>query len=335
MHKPLKLKYLVSFYRKGRWYHYVRKGKMRIRINGDVDTAQFAEEYAAARRLIEGDPAPVKAADGSVGWLAQSYLASDDYQSLAERTQMSYRRELDRLQPIARFPVDDIKRRHLKAIKDTLKDKPRMARMFAQVCSVLWRWGIRELDLEIENPARMMASKSSSNSDRPWTPEEQEQFEASNPPQWLMTAYMLAKYTGARRGDIVAIKGNDRQNGFIRVQGQKTGNEVWVPEHPALTSYLDALGASFYLVTHRKGPFKPETVSRTLRAHLVASGMPDDLVLHGLRHTAGKALAEAGCTDHEIAAVLGHKTLQMVQHYTKKAEQKRLSSAAIVKLTRG
>ncbi|MEQ8822782.1 MAG: tyrosine-type recombinase/integrase [Filomicrobium sp.] len=334
MPKRLKLKYLQSVYRKGRWYHYVRRGKTQIRIHGETDSAQFAEEYAAARRLVEYDPKPLKAADGSVAWLAQSYLASDDFHSLAQRTQMSYRREIDRLKPISRFPIEDIKRRHLKAIKDTLQDKPRMARMFAQVCSILWRWGIRELDLEVENPARMMASKSSSKSFRPWTPEEQAQFEASNPPLWLMTAYKLAKYTGARRGDIVAIKGNDRQNGFIRVQGQKTGNEVWVPEHPELTAYLDALGAQFYLVSHAKGPFKPETVSRALRAHLVASGMPDDLVLHGLRHTAGKALAEAGCSPNEIAAVLGHKTLQMVQHYTKKAEQKRLSSAAIVKLTK-
>jgi integrase len=56
---------------------------------------------------------------------------------------------------------------------------------------------------------------------------------------------------------------------------------------------------------------------------------------HGLRHTAGKALAEAGCTEHQIAAVLGHRTLAMVQHYTRAARQKRLSTAAIGKLERG
>ncbi|RBO52680.1 hypothetical protein DSD19_13315 [Rhodovulum sp. BSW8] len=47
-----------------------------------------------------------------------------------------------------------------------------------------------------------------------------------------------------------------------------------------------------------------------------------------LPHTAAMQLAEAGCSDSEIAAVTGHRTLQMVQKYRAGANQRRLSRQA-------
>src|SRR3546814_8803899 len=47
-----------------------------------------------------------------------------------------------------------------------------------------------------------------------------------------------------------------------------------------------------------------------------------------------KNLAEAGCREHKIAAITGHRTLAMVAKYTRAANQKRMSKAAIRKLER-
>ncbi|WP_249204563.1 tyrosine-type recombinase/integrase [Acetobacter thailandicus] len=44
---------------------------------------------------------------------------------------------------------------------------------------------------------------------------------------------------------------------------------------------------------------------------------------HGLRKTAGRRLAEAGCTPHQIAAILGHKTLAEVMRYTRSLNRKK------------
>jgi integrase len=52
----------------------------------------------------------------------------------------------------------------------------------------------------------------------------------------------------------------------------------------------------------------------------------------GLRKTAARKLAEAGCSEEEIKSVTGHTTSQMVSHYTKQASKRKLSSAAIHKL---
>jgi integrase len=60
--------------------------------------------------------------------------------------------------------------------------------------------------------------------------------------------------------------------------------------------------------------------------------MRDGLNVHGLRKLAATALAEAGCTPHEIAAVTGHKSLAMVELYTRSAAQERLALTAIGRL---
>jgi len=65
---------------------------------------------------------------------------------------------------------------------------------------------------------------------------------------------------------------------------------------------------------------------------ITAAKLPDDCVLHGLRKTAARRLAEADCSAHEITCVTGHTTTRMVEHYTKTADRKRGASAAILKL---
>jgi integrase len=58
------------------------------------------------------------------------------------------------------------------------------------------------------------------------------------------------------------------------------------------------------------------------------------LSFHGLRHTVGTKLAESGCDAQTIAAVLGHKTTAMAEHYSRHANRGRLARAAVAKLER-
>jgi hypothetical protein len=43
-------------------------------------------------------------------------------------------------------------------------------------------------------------------------------------------------------------------------------------------------------------------------------------------------LANEGSSAHEIAAITGHRTLAMVQHYTKGVNQRRLADVAMLRL---
>ncbi len=47
------------------------------------------------------------------------------------------------------------------------------------------------------------------------------------------------------------------------------------------------------------------------------------LTLKGLRHTVATILAEMGYDDRTIADALGHRTLNMAQHYLRRADRTR------------
>ena len=56
------------------------------------------------------------------------------------------------------------------------------------------------------------------------------------------------------------------------------------------------------------------------------------LSFHGLRHTLGTALAEAGCDPPTIASVLGQATTQMAEHYSRHANRRHHAAAAIERI---
>jgi len=145
---------------------------------------------------------------------------------------------------------------------------------------------------------------------------------------------MLGRYTGQRRGDVLAMTKADYDGAWIRVEAQeKTGEALWIPAHPALRAYLDRLGVEVGLLVKGPGagPWDRSGFAKAFRQALDAAGL-QGLHFHGLRHSASRGLAEAGCTDEEIAAITGHRAREMVAHYTRQARQRRLAESAISKL---
>ena len=58
------------------------------------------------------------------------------------------------------------------------------------------------------------------------------------------------------------------------------------------------------------GPFKDQWGAARAKA-----GLPD-FHFHDLRHEAVSRLVEAGLSDQEVAAISGHKSMQMLRRYT-------------------
>ena len=77
------------------------------------------------------------------------------------------------------------------------------------------------------------------------------------------------------------------------------------------------------LTTSQGKAFDPVYFGAWFADAIDAAGLPDDCVLHGLRKTAARKLAEAGCTEEEIKSITGHATSRMVAHYTKGADRKK------------
>jgi integrase len=79
-------------------------------------------------------------------------------------------------------------------------------------------------------------------------------------------------------------------------------------------------------------PFTVSGYGNWLRDAIKAAGLPLDCQPHGLRKAAGRRLAEAECTAHEIMSVLGHKSLAEAERYTREADQARLARSGVIKL---
>jgi enterobacteria phage integrase len=213
-----------------------------------------------------------------------------------------------------------------------------MANMVVKVVRVLLAYAV-DNEYRADNPAtRIKLFKLGEH--RVWTNQECATFEARWPAGTMQRrAYLLAKFTGQRCGDIARMTRAHKKDGLIRVVQEKTGTELWVREYRDLAADLAADlangGEHMSKLTKADGSaFSGDTLSPWFAVAIAEAGLPDDIVMHGLRKTAARMLAEAQCSVHEIMSITGHKSLKEVQCYTEAANQKLLASAAILKLER-
>ena len=123
--------------------------------------------------------------------------------------------------------------------------------------------------------------------------------------------------------------------GCIHVEQQKTGTVLSIPIHPKL---YEALKAGPTKGMHLIGDEHGRALSRNALSDMMkraahAAGLGPECVPHGLRKAVLRRLAERGGSAKEIASVSGHKSLAEIERYTAAADQRRLSKAAMRKLT--
>jgi integrase len=148
----------------------------------------------------------------------------------------------------------------------------------------------------------------------------------------------LLLYTAQRRGDIVRMGPQHVRTGMITVRAQKTsrttGKTLLIPIHPALAELLAATPARHltFLTTKTGAPFSAAGFGNKVREWCDEAGLPD-CTAHGLRKAQCRRLAEAGCSEHEIAAISGHESLSEIRTYTRAAEQTRMAKSAMETVT--
>jgi len=145
---------------------------------------------------------------------------------------------------------------------------------------------------------------------------------------------MIALTTGMRRGEILGLRWPDldRARGLIIIQKSKNQDRRSVPiddtVKPLLDRHAPAQRIDAGLVfPHPQDPERPLPIDDAWQAALEAAEI-ENFRFHDLRHTAASYLAMSGATTAELAAVLGHKTLQMVKRYAHLSEQ---HTAGVVK----
>ena len=177
-------------------------------------------------------------------------------------------------------------------------------------------------------------------------PEESRQLLAAAHGDRLEALYVLALTTGLRQGELLGLRWSDIdlpgatlgvQRGLTELNGKlefsepktaRSRRRVDLPAlavsaleshrqrqtalpHPTALVFTDTIG----------GPIRKQNlVRRSFKPLLKRAGLPP-IRFHDLRHTTASYLAMNGASLHEIAAILGHKTLAMVQRYAHLSEQ--------------
>ena len=148
--------------------------------------------------------------------------------------------------------------------------------------------------------------------------------ESANPD--LFPVVVLALSTGMRAGEIMTLEWRDvdLQRGWLTLRETKNGDMRGVPltgkaldlvkEHARTRRRLDTP-----LLFPGNNPDKPVNLRQPWEKALKQANI-QDFRFHDLRHSAASYLAMNGASLNEIAAVLGHKTLAMVQRYAHLSE---------------
>jgi integrase len=87
-------------------------------------------------------------------------------------------------------------------------------------------------------------------------------------------------------------------------------------------------------VTHHGKSYVAAGFGNWFRELCNEAGCPD-VSAHGLRKATATRLADIGCSEHEIASILGHTSIAVVEIYTRAANRRKLAQAAMRKLIEG
>lgn len=143
----------------------------------------------------------------------------------------------------------------------------------------------------------------------------------------LYTIVVLALSTGMRQMEIMSLAWADVDlvRGRVILHETKNGERRAVPLVGHAKELISAMAKVRRLDTNLLfySVVKPEVplFVRIPWGKAIKAAQLDNFKFHDLRHTAASYLAMNGATLAEIAEILGHKTLQMVQRYAHLSEQ--------------
>lgn len=270
--------------------------------------------------------APAKT--NTVAKLIEAWHESPEWKQLKEKTRTDWARYCDRIKASwGEYEVRGIEPKNVLTLRDLYAATPASANNLLRCLSSLMSWSVPR-GWRADNPVREVKPLKGGEGYEAWSWEVIEATRKALDP-YLWWAVALALYTGQRLGDVLAMKWSDIESGGIWVVQEKTGKRLLIPLHRDLQAILDTIPktAVTILTTNDGIPWKGG-FQATWRKKKPAAAK--GLVFHGLRKSAVVSLLEVGCSTAEVSAITG-QTMQMVEHYSKQVNQKKLAASAILR----
>lgn len=329
----IRLKYVHEYRdRKGNLRRYVRRpGMGQVALPGLPGSPEFMAAYAAA---MSGQPVKQpRHAAGSLSDLVTRYYGSSRFTNLVPRSKSTYRTVLSRhCEKDGHRMVNDLTpEKAEKIIAEIGATRPGLANLHRSVLSAVFKYAIK-LRLRSDNPfSADVIEPYKLGTHHTWTDDELDAYRKFWPlgtRERLVFATLL--YTGQRVSDAVKLKRSD----VLAIRQQKTGTELSIPFHPALTRAVKAGPSSgIYIIGDAAGkPISADALTKQVLTAVRKAGLPKRCVAHGLRKANQRLLAERGATTKQMQSISGHKSLRETERYSDKANQASLAVAAMALL---
>ena len=241
------------------------------------------------------------------------------------------------------MPLVELTPPFIAGLRDKIAERHgrRQANYVMAVISVACEHG-KEHGIVRENPVkgvkRIRRSRNLPAANRPWTVEECRAVLIELASQ-LKLPVALAMFTGLRKGDVLALQKSAIRDGKIWRKTNKTGQELSIPIHPDLARVLAESpqhNATTIAATRNGTPWTESGFNSSFIKAMAAlkkkGKIGDGVTFHGLRHTVGTLLVEAGYDIDTVRRWLGQKTLSMAIHYSESADTSQRMSEVITRL---
>lgn len=347
----------VTVRKRGRTYRYYYHRATGLRIVAEFGTAAFAAEVAR----LDSSTKNTSPRDGSLRALVAGYKVSPEFTSLAQRTRSDYDKIFDWL---ARISADTIVSEVDTAFVYELRDrafaqrKRRFANYVVQVVRLLLAWG-KQRRFVGENVAigveAIRRPKKMQRANRPWEDDEREAV-LSHAEIGLRVIVALSMFAGWRESDACALARSAYDGARIEAMASKNSETIWIPAHfrlrEILTEAADVRRERLLRRARRRKvlPIDPSTLAVNrygktwtasgfrasffkLIGKLEQEGLVQPgLTFHGLRHTMGKLVIEAGGSKEDVGMILGDRSMAMAEFYSREHEKKVRVSATMLRL---
>lgn len=287
-------------------FFYVTPANKWVNLGRDRDKALQAYAAMAAK------PAAVSTMPGLVDAATASLL-----HGRAVNTQKQYKVALARIRSIfAEFRVEDVRPKHIAAVKVEMRETPNMANRVLTLLRLLFAYAIEQQLVEW-NPTLGVKPHTQHKRTRLISHDEIEKIIAVAPPRLAALIYVL-RLSGQRVSDVLALRRSDvTDEGLVFVQA-KTGAKLLIRWNPDLRAAIDralALHVNIKALTvfHDKhgGPPSYHTTWEQWRTAVAKAGVPDARI-HDLRAVAVTAAHRQGLDPQSLA---GHTNRKMTERY--------------------
>jgi integrase len=186
-----------------------------------------------------------------------------------------------------------------------------------------------------ESPARRVKRlKVENRRTRILTEEEQHRLLAACPRK-LRAVVTLALITGARIGELLALRWDQCQEGFLIFLETKSGKTRRIPISPAIAAVLaDQPRVHPWLFTNvrTRRPFRSvrQVFGRAVERAGILTG---DVTLHTLRHTALSRMIASHFDDYTVMEISGHSSTRMLGRYTHPTEARKIGALVLPRMS--